>query len=191
VIVDPVTAVDRMHSHARIDRLGPRLASGEQGAFEEMHSRFGSMVFGYLNQMLRDRGSAEDVFQQVMTEAWRRRGQYDPGRAGLTTWLLTIARSRALDELRRRRPEPVDPAAVAEALLEGHEDILLEQWRIRQLLAQLPDDERLLLELRFFEDCSQTEIASRTGIALGTIKSRMVRGLDRLRELLEAEGEAQ
>lgn len=170
--------------------LPARLAAGEEGAIEEIHSRFGATVFGYLVGVLRDRSTAEDVFQHVMTEAWRRRTQYDPSRAGLTTWLLTIARSRAIDEIRRRKPEPVDPADVPDGNEAAAEDRLLEQWRIRQLLDNLPDDERVLLEMRFFEDCSQTEIAERTGIALGTIKARMVRGLDRLRTLIEAEGVA-
>ena len=138
--------------------------------------------------MLRDRGAAEDVFQHVMTEVWRRRTQYDPERSGLTTWLLTIARSRAIDEMRRRRPDPVDPADLPEQAQAAPEDHLLDQWRVRQLLDHLPEEERVLLELRFFEDCSQSEIAERTGIALGTIKARMVRGLDRLRTLLELEG---
>lgn len=168
--------------------LPSRLAAGDDGAIEEIHRRFGSTVYGYLVGVLRDRGTAEDVFQHVMTEAWRRRAQYDPARAGLTTWLLTIARSRAIDEMRRRKPEPVDPVDVPDGHEAAAEDRLLDQWRIRQLLDHLPDDERVLLEMRFFDDCSQSEIAERTGIALGTIKARMVRGLDRLRELMEAEG---
>lgn len=168
--------------------LQSRLAAGDDGAFEELHERFGATVFGYLTQTLRDRGAAEDVFQTVMTEAWRRRSQYDASRSGLTTWLLTIARSRAIDEMRRRRPEPVDPVDVPDGAQASAEDHLLEQWRIRQLLDHLPDEERVLLEMRFFEDCSQSEIADRTGIALGTIKARMVRGLERLRTLVDAEG---
>ncbi len=170
------------------DDLPSRLVAGDERAFEEIHQRFGATVFGYLTHTLRDRGAAEDVFQLVMSEAWRRRAQYDASRAGLTTWLLTIARSRAIDEMRRRRPEPVDPADVPDGSQASAEDRLLEQWRVRQLLDQLPEDERVLLELRFFEDCSQSEIAERTGIALGTIKARMVRGLDRLRTLVDAEG---
>jgi RNA polymerase sigma-70 factor (ECF subfamily) len=168
--------------------LPSRLAAGDEAAVEELHSRFGSTVFGYLCQVLHDRGAAEDVFQVVMTEAWKRRKQYDASRSGLTTWLLTIARSRAIDEMRRRKPEPVDPVDVPDVMQSSAEDALLEQWRIRQLLDHLPEDERVLLELRFFEDCSQSEIAERTGIALGTIKARMVRGLERLRTLVDAEG---
>lgn len=168
--------------------LPSRFAAGDENAIAELHTRYGATVFGYLTQVLRDRGAAEDVFQVVMTEAWRRRAQYDASRSGLTTWLLTMARSRAIDEMRRRRPDPVDPVDVPDGVQTSAEDHLLEQWRIRQLLDHLPEDERVLLEMRFFEDCSQSEIADRTGIALGTIKARMVRGLDRLRTLIDAEG---
>ena len=71
-------------------------------------------LLGFLTQMLRDPGTAEDVLQQVLLEVWQRAENYDPDRASLLTWVLTIARSRALDELRRRVPEPLDPAVAAE-----------------------------------------------------------------------------
>ena len=171
-------------------RLAARLRRGEPRAVEALHDQYGATVFGYLLQMLPDRAAAEDVFQQVLTEAWRRGASYDPARASLTTWMLTIARSRAIDELRRRRPEPVDPLDLPEP--NGHgaaddRDELLARWRISHLLGQLPGDERHLLELRFYHGLTQREIAERDGLALGTVKTRMVRGLERLRALLEAE----
>ncbi len=152
----------------------------------------GRAVLGFLTQILGDRATAEDVLQQVLLEVWQRGGSYDPDRAGLLTWVLTIARSRAIDELRRRVPEPIDPAGLAlrtEAADHGisETDRLLEQWRIAGLLARLPKEEASLLRLRFYEGLSQSEIAESTGIALGTVKARMVRGLCQLRDLLEAE----
>jgi RNA polymerase sigma-70 factor, ECF subfamily len=152
----------------------------------------GRTLLGYLTQLLRDRATAEDVLQQVLLEVWQRGSSYDPARASLLTWLLTIAKSRALDELRRRVPEPVEPSAAAEhaALAKGPEDDpdrMLERWRIAALLERLPRDEAILLRLRFYDELTQTEIATRTGIAPGTIKTRMVNGLAQLRDLLEAE----
>jgi RNA polymerase sigma-70 factor (ECF subfamily) len=152
----------------------------------------GRVVLGFLLQMLGDRATAEDVLQQVLIEVWQRAATYDPDRAGLLTWVLTIARSRAIDELRRRVPEPIDPTGLAmqvEAANRGESetDQLLEQWRIAGLLARLPKDEESLLRLRFYEGLSQSEIAESTGIALGTVKARMVKGLCQLRDLLEAE----
>lgn len=169
-------------------RLATALRRGEERALRDVHAQFGAAVFGYLVSVLHDRAAAEDVFQQVLLEVWRRGAQYDPERASLVTWILTIARSRAIDELRRRRPEPLDPAAlVDEPDGPPPQDAALERWRIAHLLAQLPESERHLLQLRFYSGLSQSEISDRTGLAMGTIKSRMVRGLERLRALLDAE----
>jgi RNA polymerase sigma-70 factor (ECF subfamily) len=176
----PATLADRQMANA--------LRSGEAGALDALHARYGATIFGYLASTLRDRAAAEDVFQLVFTEIWRRGHQYDPARGSLVTWMLTIARSRSIDELRRRRPEPLDPATLPETPSPAPQDAALDRWRMAQLLSQLPADERHLLELRFYGELSQTEIATRTGLALGTIKSRMVRGLERLRTLLDEEG---
>jgi RNA polymerase sigma-70 factor (ECF subfamily) len=169
-------------------RTATALRSGDPQGLEAVHAQCGSAVFSYLRHVLRDRAAAEDVFQQVFTEIWRRGSQYDPSRGSLSTWALTIARSRAVDELRRRRPEPLDPADLPEAPAPAPQDAALDRWRMVNLLARLPAEERELLRLRFYGELSQTEIAQRTGLPLGTIKSRMVRGLERLRGLLDEEG---
>ena len=102
--------------------------------------------------------------------------------------MLTIARSRAVDHLRRRVPEPRDPQLPDGRTVEAEADALLERWRLAQLLGRLPEDERALLRLRFYDERSQSEISAATGIPIGTVKARMVRGLTRLREMIEAEG---
>lgn len=174
-------------------RLAKRLARGDADALQEAYARYGRTTFGFLAHMLGDRAAAEDVQQQVFLEVWQRAPSYDPARAGLLTWIMTIARSRAIDELRRRVPEPRDPSGTI-ALLESttgadtrHVDELLEHWHVAHLLRRLPPEESDLLRRRFYGGRSQTEIATETGIPLGTVKSRMVSGLQRLRELLEAE----
>lgn len=156
----------------------------------------GRTILGYLTQLLRDRATAEDVLQQVLLEVWQRAASFDPARAALLTWVLLIAKSRALDELRRRVPEPVDPSTAAERAAmtrasESDPERMLEQWRIAALLERLPRDEASLLRLRFYDDLTQTEIAARTGISVGTIKTRMVNGLAQLRDLLEAEQQSE
>jgi RNA polymerase sigma-70 factor (ECF subfamily) len=172
-------------------RVAARLRDGDPRGLEELYERHGGAVFAVLVRTVRDRAAAEDVQQQVFTEAWRRGPEYDPERAGLLTWLLTIARSRAIDHLRRRVPEPQDPAsagAAAEAASPDGVDDLVDRWRLTALVQELPPEERALLALRFHGGLSQSEIAERTGIPLGTVKTRMVRGLERLRAALEAEG---
>jgi RNA polymerase sigma-70 factor (ECF subfamily) len=169
-------------------RLAARLRAGDADALAAAYDAYGAATFGLLVRMLGDRAAAEDVQQQVFTEVWRRAGDYDPRRAGLLTWVLTIARSRAIDHLRRRVPEPRDPQLPDPRTVEAEGDALLERWRVAQLFGRLPRDERALLRLRFYDGRSQSEISAATGIPIGTIKARMVRGLTRLREMIEAEG---
>lgn len=182
--VRPVPSADR--------RLAAGLRRRDPAALAELHAEAGHTVLGFLVRLLRDRAAAEDVFQAVFLEAWQRGPAYDPDRASPMTWLMTIARSRAIDHLRRRVPEPRDPAGSL-ALLEGEADpqadvdALLEQWRVAHLLRRLPTEEADLLRRRFYDGASQREIAEATGIPLGTVKMRMVQALGRLRELLDAE----
>lgn len=164
-----------------------------RSGIDRLHAAYGGSVVGYLQGALGDRGAAEDVSQQVFLEAWRNGPQYDPERGSLFTWVMTIARSRAIDHLRKRIPEPRDtsdpssPAAQAESSDERELDELLDRWRVAQLLRRIPREEADLLRMRFYEDLSQTEISERTGIPLGTIKMRMVKALGRLRELIDSE----
>ena len=185
----PAAADERRRRPDRAERrLAARLRAGDADALADVHEACGAATFGLLVRMLGDRAAAEDVQQQVFTEVWQRAGAYDPRRAGLLTWVLTIARSRAIDHLRRRVPEPRDPQLPDSRTVDAGADALLERWRIAQLLGRLPEDERALLRMRFYDELSQSEITAATGIPIGTVKARMVRGLTRLREMIEAEG---
>jgi RNA polymerase sigma-70 factor (ECF subfamily) len=174
------------------DRLAAGLRRRDPASLRALHEQCGATVFGFLRRALGDHATAEDVFQQVFLEAWQRGPDYDAARGSPLAWLMTIARSRAIDHLRRRVPEPRDPAG-ALALMEGEADpdaaleALVEQWRLAHLLGALPGEEADVLRRRFYRDQSQREIAADTGIPLGTVKMRMVQGLARLRALIEAE----
>jgi len=171
-------------------RLAGRLRRGDPDALAEVHRTYGAMVLGYLRGALRDRGAAEDVHQEVFLEVWRRGSGYDPDRSSLGTWIMLIARSRAIDNMRRRIPEPLDPQSPRADEPEdpaASPDLLVERWAMAVHLARLPAEQARILRMRFQEGLSQTEIAERTGIPLGTVKTYMVRGLRRLRELVEAE----
>lgn len=184
---DPGSVRQRRRQDQRTVRALRDRAPEAMAYVMEAHGR---ALLGFLSNILGNSATAEDVLQQVLLEVWQRGGEYDPDRAGLLTWLLTIARSRAIDELRRRVPEPVDPTTgtlEAGAETDSEIDRLLEQWRMAGLLARLPREEAELLRLRFYEGLSQTEIADSTGVALGTVKARMVKGLCQLRSLLELE----
>jgi RNA polymerase sigma-70 factor (ECF subfamily) len=171
-------------------RLASRLRRGDPDALADVHRTYGGMVLGYLRGALRDPSAAEDVHQEVFLEVWRRGPGYDPDRASLGTWIMLIARSRAIDHLRRRIPEPIDPQSARAGEPEdpaASPDLLVERWAMAVHLARLPEEQARILRMRFQEGLSQTEIAARTGIPLGTVKTYMVRGLRRLRELMEAE----
>jgi len=135
------------------DRLVARLRDRDPGALHELYDRFGRTTFGFLLKTLRDRGAAEDVQQQVFLEVWRRSDSFDSERGRLLTWVMTIARSRAIDHMRRRVPEPIDPevaARSAEAPSGAAEiEALADHWRMRALLDRLPTVQAQLLRLRF------------------------------------------
>jgi RNA polymerase sigma-70 factor, ECF subfamily len=197
-----VTARSDGHTHAlqaeRDERLTDpshqdllqSLRRREMGVAAQISRAFGPMLRGFLTDALDDPNDVDDVMQQTLTDAWRRGANYDPERGSLATWLLLIARSRAVDHLRRRVPEPYDPSSLAEVVdpaTENQIDGLIERWRIAGLLAGLPREESKLLKLRFYGGLSQSEIAQRTGIPLGTVKMRMAQGLERLRLAMEDE----
>jgi RNA polymerase sigma-70 factor (ECF subfamily) len=172
------------------ERVAGRLAAGDRVAFEQLYRRHGSTTFAYLRSQLRNRPAAEDVQQQVWLEVWERRSSFDPARGSFLTWVMLITRSRAIDDQRRRRPEPRDPQRDLDPLVgseESRTDEMLQRWRIADALGRLPREEAEVLRLRFHGELSQPEIAQRTGIPLGTVKMRMVDGLSRLRGLLADE----
>jgi len=190
----PGRGQDGRRSPSRSERrMAASLARGEESTIREIEREYRPMLLGYLTALLRDGAAAEDVTQQVMLEVWQRRASFDPGRSSMSSWMMMIARSRAIDHARRRRPEPHEPAVTA-ALADRADaepdraDELAEQWRMAHLLTLLPRDEAEILRMRFHRDLSQSEIARATGIPLGTVKMRMVSALSRLRELIESEG---
>jgi RNA polymerase sigma-70 factor (ECF subfamily) len=176
------------------DRLVAGLRRGDPDALAQAHRDYGGAVLGYLRRILRDPASAEDVHQEVFLEVWRRGPSFDPDRSSLGTWILLIARSRAIDHLRKRVPEPRDPlgpGGFAERATEDDPetspDALLERWGMAMRLGRLPEHEAAVLRMRFHEGLSQSEISERTGVPLGTVKTHMVRALRRLRAMLDEE----
>jgi RNA polymerase sigma-70 factor, ECF subfamily len=185
-----VTKQDRGRLTRSDRKLVAALRRRDPRALEMIDARYGAVLLGYLTDLLSERAAAEDVRQVTLLEVWQRAPTYDPARGSLLTWILTIGRSRAIDELRRRVPEPYDPhRPPREHDPDPQEtaDALLEAWRLAGLLAVLPKEEATLLRMRFYDGLSQREIADRTGIALGTVKMRMVNALERLRELIDSE----
>lgn len=172
-------------------RLADAFRRRRDGSLKAVYERHAPSVLGFLSRAMRDRSSAEDVLQEVFTDAWRRADRFDPDRASLSTWLLVIARSRAVDHLRRRVPEPRDtslPGVMDEAEdPDASTDVLLGQWRFAALIGTLSEEEARVLKMRFHLGLSQSEIAEQTGMPIGTVKTRMNRALARLRRLMDEE----
>lgn len=165
------------------DSVSDRLAKGDPTALDELYTAYGGVLLGVALKLLRDRAESEEVVQETFLEAWRRASQYQPERADLAAWLLTIVRSRAIDRLRSRGTDgrTRDREATTPWAEPHRPDELVELRRqvkrVRRELAELPADQRTLLELAWDEGLSQREIAVRTAIPLGTVKTRMRAGL--------------
>ena len=168
------------------------MARGDESAMADLYDRHARAIYSLALRMLADAAEAEDVVQDVFTQAWRQAGLYDAARAPVIGWLIVMARARTLDRLRARRsrialggPGP-DPADLADAA-PGPElqAIGREQGsRVRAALAALSAAQREAIELAYYNGLSQSDIAARLKQPLGTVKTRMRSGLLRLRELL-------
>lgn len=173
---------------AGIQDLGIRLASaGEDDVLRDCYAELGPMLRRYLHGRVPD-ADIEDVVQVVLVEVWRSRSRYDPRRS-LAGWVLTIARRRAIDHLRSRHGEvvPVEDTDVLAGPDGRDMAVQVEQAQDMQVaLARLPGSQREAIELAYYADLTQREIADWLDVPLGTIKARMARGLHRLRTLIAA-----
>jgi len=167
------------------EALLQRLADGDVEALGAVYDRFAAIVNGLALRILRDTGDAEDVVQDVFVQVWRESPRFDRGRGSPQSWICTIARSRALDRLRRRRARREEPGgedAPEPAATPTAEPVLASA--MEKALGTLPPEQRTPLELAYFEGLTQVEIAERLRAPLGTIKTRMRTALLRLRDYL-------
>jgi RNA polymerase sigma-70 factor (ECF subfamily) len=159
-------------------------------ALEEIYTTFGPTVLGYLARRM-PRADAEDVLQQTFLEVWQSRATIDPERR-LEPFIMTIARRRTIDHFRRLARRPNDSldslSAEFEAMPDRLDDRVADSVTVRQALDTLPAEQRDTLELAYFAQLTQREIADVLGVPLGTVKARAARGLRRLTEILAGEG---
>jgi RNA polymerase sigma-70 factor (ECF subfamily) len=166
------------------------IARGDEVALAACYDRYRVILFSQILRILNDRQEAEDCLQEVFLQVWRRASDFDESRGRAFTWLVTIARSRALDRLRasgsRLRLATEAAQMPQEELGDAAKDAAQaeEGAVVRAALAELPEEQRNALLLAYFEGLTQTEIASRLGDPLGTVKTRMRSGMIKLRELL-------
>lgn len=171
-----------------------RLSAGESWAMAVLYDRYARLVFSLALRILNDRGAAEEAVQEIFVKVWRRARDYRAERGRFSSWLTGIAHNHAIDELRRRRARPSASDDAADAMEQVVDtapapmDLAMqsvERRRILDALSAIPDAQRRAIELAFFEGLTQQEIADRLGEPLGTIKTRMRLGMQKLKALLE------
>ena len=164
------------------------VARGDEQALATLYDRYDRVAYGLAYRILRDQALAQDAVQDAFLSVWRTAASFDPLRGKASTWLLTLVHRRAVDAVRRedrRRTQPLDDAPIASGDATDETAELREQRRaVQAALAQLPPEQREALELAYYGGLSQSELAERLGVPLGTVKSRMFAALAKLRDLL-------
>jgi RNA polymerase sigma-70 factor (ECF subfamily) len=181
----------RHHAHLSDEALVALVAREDEDALAELYDRTSRVAYGLALRVLRDERHAEDAVQEAFLQVWRSAATFRADRAKASTWILTFVHRRAVDLARREQRRQADALATDEAAAIAAPDatdeaawLRFERERVQAALGQLPDVQREALELAYYGGYSQSELAERLGVPLGTIKSRMFAGLTRLRELL-------
>jgi RNA polymerase sigma-70 factor (ECF subfamily) len=164
------------------------IRTGDQGAMAALYDRYSSIVYSVALRVLQDTAAAEDVLQDIFMQLWRNPGAFDASRGNMAAWLAVIARHRAIDALRRRKPEEdfenvivsVEPDLASDA------DRSRAMAKVREAFDSMAPPQRSALEMAYFEGLTHAEIAQKTGEPLGTIKTRIRTGLLSLRKVLAA-----
>ena len=184
-------AMRKHHAHLSDEALVALVARGDEGALAELYDRVSRVAYGLALRVLRDERHAEDAVQEAFLQVWRNAASFRAERAKASTWILTLVHRRAVDLVRREERRAVEPLSEETELAQAQEGteeaawLRFERERVQSALKQLPDTQREALELAYYGGFSQSELAERLGVPLGTIKSRMFAGLARLREILD------
>ncbi len=162
-----------------------RVVHKDESALAALYDRYSRLVFAEAMRILRDNGAAEEILQDIFYQVWRTADKFDPARGSLPGWLMVVARNRAISRLRRRSSranEELDQNAVSVSVnLEtaASQNQLID--RLKSVMSGMPESQRQAIELAFFEGMTHSEIASKTGEPLGTVKTRIRSALEVLR----------
>ena len=177
--------------------LLPAVARGDLAAFESVYDRYSGTLYALLLRILGNAEDAQEVLQETFVKVWTNARMFDAGRGSETAWLISIARSKGIDKLRSRRIRgdreneagreiSIQSSFVDKATGADHAILSQERIAVRGALSELPEPQRIALELAYFEGLSQSEISERLHEPLGTVKTRMQLGMKKLRERPQA-----
>lgn len=186
-LAPPDATIQRVKHDVSDAELITRVGSGDRSAFETLYRRYARPVFGLALRRLGDRGRAEDAVQETFASVWRAARSYKPERGPGAPWLYAVARNAIVDNGRVRREPPVDRAderSDEETPADRAESGWIA-WRVHRSIAELPENERMVIELAYWGGRSQSEIAELLNVPLGTVKTRTRTGLARLADILE------
>jgi len=180
------------------EHLIQAVAAGDEAALGVLYDRYAKAVFSLAARITHDQGTAEEITQEVFLRLWRNAATYSAARGRFGSWLLSVTHHLAVDQLRRRQARPQTVASIDDLVVQGlpdhRTDVEEETWLaerreiIQQALRQLPAAQREVIELAYFGGLTHVEIASRLGDPLGTVKTRMRLGVQKLREVLQRPG---
>jgi RNA polymerase sigma-70 factor, ECF subfamily len=172
------------------------IAAKDEAALAQLYDHYRVILFGLLMRILNNREEAEDVLQEVFLQVWKKAADFDETRGRPFTWLVTLGRSRGIDRLRalatRERVTEAGAREASDEVSDAATDAFRSEQRglVNNALAQLPDEQKRPLMLAYFDGLTQSEIATRLGAPLGTVKTRMRSGMTKLRELLAGKDES-
>jgi RNA polymerase sigma-70 factor (ECF subfamily) len=166
------------------------MADGDRGALGQLYARYSSLLLGLALKIVRERREAEDLLHDVFLEAWRAARDFDPKRGRVRTWLAVRMRSRALDQQKSARVSRNTGDGGLDLLVDDRAVGSPDHQRVRAALGDLGDDQRRVLELAYFEGLSCSEISARIATPIGTVKSRLAAGLERLRKCFSPGGDS-
>lgn len=184
--------VTRTAEHEELNRLLQQAGRSDQQAFAELYRRTSSKLFGVCLRMLRDRGAAEEVLQEIYITVWNRAASFDAAKASAITWLTTLSRNKAIDRLRQHREElPDDPRTLDDTVDEqpspaAQAQASQEYRRLADCLDALEPQQRRSVRAAFFSGATYNELATRCQVPLGTMKSWIRRSLMQLRTCLDS-----
>ncbi|SAK53977.1 sigma-24 (FecI-like) [Caballeronia hypogeia] len=174
----------------RVNQMLVKVAKGDEQAFAELYRATSPRVYGVIVRMIRDRGEAEDILQEVFATTWRRADTFDPARGSAITWLIALGRNRTIDRMRQHRdellgessaPDVADEAPTPAAAAESSE----ERRRLEHCLDRLDPQQKSAVREAFFSGATYSELAQRLAVPLGTMKSWIRRSLMQLKSCLE------